>query len=290
MKKFATFFAFATALALVLNPSFIYTNSGQAPSAFSGAPGEGTCASVGCHTGNSVITTGTFVQLSTVGGNNLNAGYTPGTTYNLALNVSAANKPKYGFQITALTSSNTAAGDFNITNVNSTVRTTQGGRIYVSHLNASSTAAWTFQWVAPATDAGVVTFYIAANGANNNSLESGDQIYTTTYTVSTSAGLTQGSGGSTGIKVLNADDNGINIFPNPVKDRLFVSYNMNENEEVSIDLFNLNGQLVQNLFNDFSNKGSYNESFSLNSNIQKGLYIVRMNMGDKTFFKKVLVD
>ncbi len=290
MKKLITFSAFALALGLVLNPSFIFTNSLQAPAAHTGAPGEGTCATAGCHTGNPVITTGSFILLNTAGANNLTAGYTPGTTYNLTLNVSAFNSPKYGFQITALDANNNAAGDFNITNVNGTVRTTSGNRIYVGHKTANSTAAWSFQWIAPATDAGTVTFYIAGNGSNNNILETGDQIYTTTYTVSTSAGLTQGNGGSTGIKVLNADDNGISIFPNPVKDRLFVSYNVAETENVTIDLYNLNGQLVQNLLNEKNSAGNYNETFNLNNNINKGLYIVRVNMGDNTFFKKVLVD
>jgi hypothetical protein len=290
MKKLITFSAFALAIGLVLNPSFIYTNASQAPAAHTGAPGEGTCATSGCHTGSSVITTGNFIVLSTAGANNLTSGYTPGTTYNMTLNVSAFNKPKYGFQITALDGSNNAAGDFNITNVNGTVRTTSGGRIYVGHKSASSTAAWSFQWIAPATDAGTVTFYVAGNGADNNILQTGDQIYTTSYTVSTSAGLTQGSGGSTGINVLNADDNGISIFPNPVKDRLFVSYNVAETENVTIDLYNLNGQIVQNLLNEKNSSGNYNESLSLNNNINKGLYIVRVNMGEKTFFKKVLVD
>ena len=77
MKKITTFLAFATALALALNPSFIYTNSLQAPAGHTGAPGEGTCANTGCHVGNAVITSGTFLQLSTVGGNNLNTGYKP---------------------------------------------------------------------------------------------------------------------------------------------------------------------------------------------------------------------
>jgi hypothetical protein len=290
MKKLITFSAFALALGLVLNPSFIYTNASQAPAAHTGAPGEGTCATVGCHVGNSVITTGNFILLNTAGANNLTSGYTPGTTYNMTLNVSAFNKPRYGFQITALDASNNAAGDFNITNVNGTVRTTSGSRIYVGHKSANSTAAWSFQWTAPATDAGTVTFYIAANGADGPTSSAGDQIYTTTYTVSTSAALTQVGGGSTGIKVLNADDNGVSIFPNPVKDKLFVTYNVAETENVTIDLYNLNGQIVQNLFNEKNSSGNYNETFILNNNINKGLYIVRVNMGEKTFFKKVLID
>jgi hypothetical protein len=289
MKKLITFSAFALAMALVLQPSFIYTNSSQAPSGFTGAPGEGTCANSGCHTGSSVNTAANFIALATAGANNLNSGYTPGTTYTMTLNVNAINKPKYGFSITALDANNAAAGDFNITNQNGTARTTFANKIYVGHKNASSTAAWSFQWVAPATNVGTVTFYISANGADGTGSINLDQIHTTKYTVSTSTGLVEGSG-STGIKVLNADDNNIAIFPNPVKNNMFVSYNVVNNENVSIDLFGLNGQLVQNLLNENLAVGAYNNNFSLNNNITKGLYLVRVNMGEKTFFKKVLVD
>jgi hypothetical protein len=290
MKKLITFSAFALALGLVLNPSFIYTNSASAPAGHTGAPGEGTCANVGCHVGNPVISTGSFIQLSTVGGNNLNSGYTPGTTYNMTLNTNSTNKPKHGFSMTALDVNGNVAGDYAISgnNNNFLLITTLGNKIYIGHKAAGSTSSWTFQWTAPATDAGIVTFYIAANGADNNSLQTGDQIYTTSYTVSTSTGLTQGTG--TGIKVLNADDNGISIFPNPVKDRMFVSYNVAETENVTIDLYNLNGQIVQSLLNERNSSGNHNETLNLNNNINKGLYIVRVNMGEKTFFKKVLVD
>lgn len=288
MKKLITCSAFALASFLVLQPSFIYTNSGQAPSGHTGAPGEPTCNTSGCHTGTAVNSTSNLVQLTTVGSNNLTSGYTAGTTYNLSLNVQAINKPKYGFQITALDDNGAAAGTFAITNQNGTVLQQVGGKSYVSHKNANSTAAWSFQWTAPAS--GNVNFYIAVNGANDNDIISGDLIFTSKYTVSTTEGLVLENGGTSSIKVLNADNHNINIFPNPLQDKIFIQYNVESSEKVSASLFNLNGQEIQTFFDEEQSKGEYNEVFNLNSNINAGLYLVRINMGDKTFFKKVLVD
>ena len=50
----------------------------------------------------------------------------------------------------------------------------------------SGGASWTFNWVAPATNVGAVTFYAAGNQANSDGDTSGDQIYTTQATVTPS--------------------------------------------------------------------------------------------------------
>jgi hypothetical protein len=51
-------------------------------------------------------------------------------------------------------------------------------------------ASWTFNWVAPSTDVGPVTFYAAGNQANNNGNETGDQIYTTSASVRVASVIT----------------------------------------------------------------------------------------------------
>ncbi|MBC7412670.1 MAG: T9SS type A sorting domain-containing protein, partial [Bacteroidia bacterium] len=45
------------------------------------------------------------------------------------------------------------------------------------------TKSWSFDWTAPATNIGSVTFYGAFNGSNNNGSSTGDIIYTTTLVV-----------------------------------------------------------------------------------------------------------
>lgn len=288
MKKIITISAFAIASVLVLNPSYLYTNIASPPDQRTGAPGELTCNDVGCHVGNPVNTNSTLINLLSIGSTNLNNGYTPGTTYNLSVNAAAANAPRYGFELTALNSSDVAAGDFNITNSATTTRTSLAGRNYVKHVNASSNAAWTFQWEAPATDVGVVTFYLAVNAANNNNENTGDQIHTTAFTVSTSSGLARST--VSGIKVLSADDHNFSIYPNPIKDKLSLSFTNDNTQAISVDLFSLNGQLVQNFMNQEINKGSFKETFALSDNLTKGLYLVRISMEGNVFFKKVFVD
>ncbi len=58
-------------------------------------------------------------------------------------------------------------------------------RQYIEHTAAGTfigqqnSASWTFNWTAPATDVGPVTFYAAGNQANNDGNTSGDYIYRT---------------------------------------------------------------------------------------------------------------
>jgi hypothetical protein len=47
-------------------------------------------------------------------------------------------------------------------------------------------AMWTFPWVAPATDVGPVTFYVATNMANGDHTNQGDFIFTQSKTISAS--------------------------------------------------------------------------------------------------------
>src|SRR4029450_10014688 len=95
---------------------------------------------------------------------------------------------RWGFELTVLDTSDEKAGD-----LQSTDGTTQiinnagpgGGRQYIEHTSAGTFvgqqngASWTFNWTAPATDVGPVTFYAAGNHANNDGNTSGDYIYRT---------------------------------------------------------------------------------------------------------------
>lgn len=95
--------------------------------------------------------------------------------------------------MTALDSTDNAAGTFNPLADGLTQTDFGNLRFYIEH-TASGTYAgtggganWSFNWTAPATDVGPVTFYAAGNQANNNNGRSGDQIYTAT-TISQPAG------------------------------------------------------------------------------------------------------
>ena len=154
----------------------VESNAGGPPPGVSGAPGENTCTQ--CHTQNAGP--GTFTITAP-------ANYVPGQTYQMTVQhtTTDATRLRWGFQMTALDATNSAAGTFTDTSV--FTQTDFGSlRFYVEHTQSgtfagtSSGATWTFDWTAPATDVGPVTFYAAGNQANNNGGRTGDQIYTAT--------------------------------------------------------------------------------------------------------------
>ena len=148
------------------------------PPGFTGAPGEQTCTN--CHFG--VDTGGTFTITPP-------ANYVPGQTYQITVSHVNADttRKRWGFQLTALAGTN-MAGSFG----NQAGGLTQivGGvsRDYIEHTssgtfaNQTGSAQWTFNWTAPATNVGPVTFYAAGNQANFDNGPAGDRILTATAT------------------------------------------------------------------------------------------------------------
>ncbi len=54
-------------------------------------------------------------------------------------------------------------------------------------LSGSRAASWSFEWTPPSTDQGNVRFCVAANSANGNGQNSGDRIFTASYTLTPAA-------------------------------------------------------------------------------------------------------
>lgn len=153
------------------------------PDGHTGAPGELTCSASGCHTGTVNSGPGRLiVEAPSV--------YEPGQTYQITVKhmTNDSSRRRWGFQLTALTTSNDPAGT--LASVSGLTQTLTGGprgdRQYIEHSIAGTFQGqtggcmWTFNWTAPSTDVGPVVFYAAGNQANNDSNNTGDQIYTTT--------------------------------------------------------------------------------------------------------------
>lgn len=163
------------------NKSFIQTSaafSSGPPASNTGAPGEASCSN--CHIPNAG--NGQFTITAP-------QNYAPGQTYQIMVRhiASDQSRKRWGFQLTAL-ANNTAAGSFaNLTS--NTQIIAGGGRSYIEHtspgtfVNQVNGAIWTFNWIAPPTNVGPVTFYAAGNQANNDGTSSGDQIYLTNVMV-----------------------------------------------------------------------------------------------------------
>lgn len=165
----------------------VTANSGGPPLGRTGAPSELTCNAGGCH--NSFATNSGPGTLTMTG---LPASYTAGQEYTLTVTVTQSSRGAFGFEATALDASNNRAGTIATTTADASRTQVQtnssNGRQYVLHqfngiAPVSGEGKWTFRWTAPATSAGRVTFYVAANAADGTGGSNADYIYTRTFTV-----------------------------------------------------------------------------------------------------------
>lgn len=177
----------------------IHANSSGASSPKTGAPNENTCTS--CH-GGSVVTSGTQHARIRMNVDLTGNGYIPDSTYKITVTYAETGKSRFGFQLTALNASNQAAGTFSSSTRTATFSSSVNGstRYYIEHNSTGSSSistdstAWTFDWKAPSSNVGDITFYLALNSANNNGSTSGDVIYNKTFKISASTLLPVASG------------------------------------------------------------------------------------------------
>ena len=201
---------FASIFFISLNSHSDSKSSSQAPIGRTGAPGETTCAS--CHSGGSY--TGDIIF--NLGDENTTE-YIPGQTYPISF-TSDFNALRFGFSVTALNENNEPAGEFTLVNNDNTSFATAGnGRQYVGHKNADNNNEWEFEWTAPASDQGDITFYYVINAANNDNATSGDYIETGTSTFS------PGEAPETFDVVFNVDMTQLSEHFNPELDVVYIT-------------------------------------------------------------------
>ena len=161
---------------------FAFTSSGGPPAGKTGSPGDGgvTCNTGGCHTGTPVTpAVGWITSNIPVGG------YQAGQTYTITATATLAGCVRFGFQVSPQSLTGTLLGTLIVTDaVNTQIVSTK----YMEQKSAGTTGfsnshPWSFNWTAPVAGTGAVTFYGAFNCSNNNGSSSGDQIFTSTYTI-----------------------------------------------------------------------------------------------------------
>ena len=137
----------------------LLANSSNPPSGYHGESLN--CTS--CHGGNSVNSGDGGISLS-----GLPTSYVPGQTYNLALTVSGTHARGYGFQLSPKINGNLGG---QLTAVSNDMGIESDS---AEHRGSSLTGTWNFQWTAPSTDEGSVTFYASGLATGGSSGNDGD--------------------------------------------------------------------------------------------------------------------
>lgn len=256
--------------------NYVYTNASSAPVGRTGSPWDGgqTCAATGCHSGPATAKTGWITS------NVPPTGYVPGTVYTITATITQTGITKFGFQISPQYASGNLMGSL----IAGTGTQLVGSGEYITHTSAgtsgSSPKSWTFDWTAPTSGTGTVTFYGAFNAANGDGSNTGDVIYTSTLDIAEQTmGITS-----------TAVNNSILLYPTPTYNDLNVHYTIErEVALVKIELYNILGEKVESLLSGIKAPGAYAHKFNLDK-YHVGVYFLNIEIdGDRTI-KKVIVQ
>jgi hypothetical protein len=247
----------------LLGVSQLVSNPTGAPRAASGGPSEGgvTCSQGGCHFGTSTDVSNIITTDIPVGG------YTPGTTYNITVTVSGSGQK--GLMVSAQNASGNFLGSF-ISGPGSKVVFTD----YITHTNSKSTspAVWNFQWIAPATGTGAVTFYGA---------------FAITRNTTQKQSITVQENLNTSISESIADFK-LAVFPNPVSDFLTISFNLKQTENTTIRLVSMDGKESITLLKGLLYSGQHENKFDVTS-VKQGLYLLNINTPTGNTYQKIMI-
>lgn len=239
------------------------------PSCYAGEPpGFTTCASGGCHD-DSPLNSGIAQLNLNLGGADTN--YIPGQQYTITVSLTRAGLVRGGFQIIALQDSNISTSPGIIT-LSEPLRTqlidaahphpgpcaTQS-KVWVEHTAAgidnvlNDTIQWQYNWQAPATNVGSITFYVAGIDANNDQDNTGDFTYTTSKTITSFP---------VGIQTFTKSD--IRIFPNPAGGFIYIE----TTRPFSVSIVNMLGETLHR------QKANAMQPIDV-SNFNSGIYFIK---------------
>ena len=84
-----------------------------------------------------------------------------------------------------------------------------------------------------------------------------------------------------------------NAYPNPFNPSTSIKYNLKENANLKISVFDLKGNLVNTLFHGYQSTGEYNTYWhgtdEMGVQVPSGIYIIRMQAGNTKQIQKVML-
>lgn len=224
--------------------------------------------------------------------NGADTAYLPGHIYTFTVSVKKAGMLAAGFEFIALQDNNNTISPGSIT-LTDPARTQKidvnnphllgcqlNQRVWVEHTfqgimsNAQGESAWSFQWQAPNTDVGSITFYLAALQSDFSGDETGDLVYAKSITTNAIVGIEENG-------VL---DESTVIYFDPQQKKIQVSSDARDIK--AIELLDVYGKLIRTVSG--IPKGKLNLALEV-SDLSKGIYLARVTNGSAFVTKKVII-
>lgn len=240
--------------------AFFLGNSNGPGFDYTGAPGaNGNCTA--CHSDNSNLNATMSILVVEKGQTTPVTSYEAGKVYTVAIAVTGGSSAKRGFEATVLTSSNNKVGNLSGASAGVTLYNANNRNI-AGHNTPSATGLWSFDWTAPSASAGTVNIWAAGNATNSNNNFTGDQVLTTSFSLTAStAAVTEPAVAQIG------------IYPNPATNVLNLPAGY-----TSAGIFDMNGKKV------LQATGSHIDISALNP----GTYVIQAS-NNKTAFSERFV-
>ena len=232
------------------------------PGGKTGSPGDNLADCSVCHVANGGYMSYVYSDIP-------ESGYIANETYSIQAVAWLTGYGKFGFELTAEDENGNKVGQFIVSDDGKTQLTNDNTAITHTAIGTNS-HFWISQWIAPKTDAGPITFYVASIAADGNGDISGDVLFLSSITVNES---------SNGL-----NDNMGNIFftmsPNPTDGQLFI---MHSYRALNIVITDLNGKLA-------FQQGNYMSGERINlSHLNKGIYLVQIQNDKKVSVQKLII-
>lgn len=243
-----------------------------------GSPGEGDCTD--CHSSYALDSGPGSVSISS--SDLTNWEYVPGTTYHITVTVTHSGRSAFGLGFEALQSSGANAGTLTAgTGTHTTNATVSGNsRTNIVQSNGGGTGtsgshAFSFTWVAPATNVGNVTFYcsgMACNSTTGSSNEASDYVYSGSQVVTPSTTI--------GVNESVTKTSSVRLYPNPCPTNLMVELENVPNGELMVVAKTLSGQALKPLILDQVSTGKYAQVVDIHD-LAAGMYIIETSINGR---------
>lgn len=259
------------------------------------------CTNGGCHTLSTTITVA--LELDSAGVATTH--YVGGMSYTVKItgtNTSTTSLPKFGLQIGCIKGSTAVTTPVNAGTwpapypANTHFAAPQAGNFVVGVVEhntpitattgtggSGTTYSKTFNWVAPATGTGTVSFWSCLNAVNGNGSDTGDK-FNKQHIVINEWPL------GVGVNNLNpVHDLNISMFPNPAVDQLTLSFTLENQAMVKIKVYDVTGKEVLNVNAERMDPGQ--QSVKINtSSLLKGIYFVNVSVDGISSSKKLIIQ
>jgi hypothetical protein len=289
MQNHTTLVALTVIGCIVLTSATVVKENGKAGN--TGSPGETTCRQ--CHNDFALNAPGGGIQLSST--NMPGWMYEPGTTYHMKVTVGKQGATLFGVGLEALTTSNTNAGTLVITEASSQLKNaTIGGvaRRNLVHVEngglANNQKAFIFDWQAPATDVGNVTFYFTGNAADGDGSNNGDFIYRGKRVVTPAPQMPVNPDGNE--KLASQGRGALRAYPVPVRDVLYLDHTMLVDGDFTLTLVDMKGQVVEHLVSAPRTEGKHTEVLEGLDRHAAGSYVLRATVNGVQREQRILLE